>query len=264
MSAQRAVAREGMASSRCIIEWMMRRSRLPVSALFLMTMVAPWLTPAPVARAQVGANPSSDAPPPGARAFSIARLKYGGGGDWYEDRTSLSNLLKALRERTSITVAADHEAVVEPASASIFQYPFVFVTGHGNIKFTDAEIRNLRRYLDSGGFLWVDDDFGIDPSFRREMKRLYPESPLVELPFSHPVFHQLYEFPGGLPKIHEHDGGPARAYGIYNQGRMVVFYSFDTDLGDGLEDPEIHNDPQDKRDAALRMALNIVHFSLSQ
>jgi hypothetical protein len=202
--------------------------------------------------------------PPGAREFTIARLKYGGGGDWYEDRTSLTNLLRALKERTSIHVAAEHEAIVEPGSAAIFQYPFVFATGHGNMKFTDAEIRNLRRYLDAGGFLWVDDDFGVDPSFRREMKRLYPDSPLIELPFSHPVFHQIYEFPGGLPKIHEHDGGPARAFGIVRDGRLVVFYSFDTDLGDGIEDEEIHHDPPEKREAALRMSLNLVHFALTQ
>lgn len=204
------------------------------------------------------------APPPGARDFSIARLKYGGGGDWYEDRTSLTNLLKALGERTSIPVAAEKEAVVEPGAAAIFQYPFVFACGHGNIKFTDAEIRNLRLYFESGGFLWVDDDFGLDASFRREMKRVFPDAPLIELPFSHPIYHQLYDFPHGLPKIHEHDGGPARGFGIVHGGRLVVFYSFDTDLGDGLEDEEIHHDPPDKREAALRMALNIVHFALSQ
>ena len=220
------------------------------------------LTAGFAARCATAAAP--DAAPPGARAFTIARLKYGGGGDWYEDRTSLTNLLKALRDRTSIPVASDHEATVEPASAAIFQYPFVFACGHGNIKFTDAELSNLRHYLDAGGFLWVDDDFGIDPSFRREMKRLYPDSPLIELPFSHPIFHQLYEFPGGLPKIHEHDGGPARAYGIFHDGRLVVFYTFDTDIGDGLEDEEIHHDPPEKRDAALRMGLNIVHFALTQ
>ena len=204
------------------------------------------------------------APPPGARDFSIARLKYGGGGDWYEDRTSLANLLKALGDRTSIPVAAEKEAVVEPGAAAIFQYPFVFACGHGNIKFTDAEIRNLRLYFESGGFLWVDDDFGLDASFRREMKRVFPDAPLIELPFSHPIYHQLYDFPHGLPKIHEHDGGPARGFGIVHGGRLVVFYSFDTDLGDGLEDEEIHHDPPDKREAALRMALNIVHFALSQ
>src|SRR5262249_9975941 len=144
------------------------------------------------ARAQLAA--------PGERAFEIARLKYGGGGDWYEDRTSMVNLLRQVKERTSIPVARDQETVVEPGAAALFDYPFVFACGHGNIKFTPSELDNMRRYLDAGGFLWVDDDFGIEPSLRRELKRLYPESPLVELPFSHPIFHQLYDFPGGLPK----------------------------------------------------------------
>jgi hypothetical protein len=206
---------------------------------------------------------SSEPTPPGARSFGIARLKYGGGGDWYEDRTSLVNLLAALRARTSIPVSGEREAVVEPGSAALFQYPFVFACGHGNMKMTATEVTNLRRYLAGGGFLWVDDDYGIDPSFRREMKRVFPDQPLVELPFSHPIFHGLYEFPGGLPKIHEHSGGPPRAFGIVHEGRLVVFYSFDTDLGDGLEDEEVHHDPAEKREAALRMAINIVHYALT-
>jgi hypothetical protein len=173
------------------------------------------------------------------------------------------NLLAALRARTTLPVAGDREAIVEPGSAALFQYPFVFACGHGNIKFAPGEVTNLRRYLLSGGFLWVDDDFGIDPSFRREMKRVFPDAELVELPFSHPVFHGLYEFPGGLPKIHEHDGGPARAFGIVHGGRLCVFYSHDCDLGDGLEDEEVHHDPPEKREAALRMAINIVHFALA-
>ena len=200
---------------------------------------------------------------PGDRAFGIARLKYGGGGDWYEDRTSLVNLMRAVRERTSIPVSADKEAVVEPSAAAMYQYPFVFACGHGNMKFTSAEVANLRRYLTSGGFLWVDDDFGIDVSFRREMKRVFPEDAIVELPFSHPVFHALYEFPRGLPKIHEHDGGPPRAFGIVHDGRLVVFYSYDTDLGDGLEDEEVHHDPPEKHEAALKMGLNLVHYVLT-
>ena len=201
--------------------------------------------------------------PPGARAFGIARLKYGGGGDWYEDRTSLSNLLRAARERAALPVAGTAEAVVEPGSAALFQYPFAFACGHGNIKFTSTEAVNLRRYLSAGGFLWVDDDFGIDTSFRREMKKVFPEDSLVELPFSHPIFHGLYEFPGGLPKVHEHDGSPALAFGIVHDGRLVVFYSYDSDLGDGLEDEDVHHDPPEKREAALRMALNIVHYALT-
>jgi hypothetical protein len=200
---------------------------------------------------------------PGARAFGIARLKYGGGGDWYEDRTSMVNLLRAVRDRLGIPVAGDREAVVEPGAAALFQYPFVFACGHGNIKLSATEVTNLRRYLLSGGFLWVDDDFGIDVSLRREMKKVFPDAGFVELPFTHPVFHGLYEFPSGLPKVHEHDGGPAAAYAIVHEGRVVVLYSHNTDLGDGLEDEEVHHDPAEKREAALRMALNIVHHALT-
>jgi hypothetical protein len=201
--------------------------------------------------------------PPGSRAFGIARLKYGGGGDWYEDRTSMTNLLRAVRERLNIPVASDHEATVEPGAAALFQYPFVFACGHGNIKFTPAEVTNMARYLTSGGFLWVDDDYGIDVSIRREMKRVFPDAAFVELPFTHPLFAEPYSFPHGLPKIHEHDGGPAKAFGILRDGRLVVLYTYDTDLGDGLEDEEVHHDPPEKRDAALRMGLNIVHYALT-
>ncbi len=211
----------------------------------------------------LAAGGQAQMPPPGAREFSIARLKYGGGGDWYEDRTSLVNLLRALRERGAIPVAGEREAVVEPGAAVLFQYPFVFACGHGNIKLTATEVLNLRRYLTSGGFLWVDDDFGIDPSLRRELKRVFPDAPLIELPFSHPIFREPYDFPSGLPKIHEHDGGPARAYGIVRDGRLVVFYSHDCDLGDGLEDEQIHHDPPEKRESALRMSINIVHYALT-
>jgi hypothetical protein len=131
------------------------------------------------------------------------------------------------------------------------------------MKFTPGEVTNLRRYLTSGGFLWVDDDFGIDAAFRREMARVFPDAPIVELPFSHPIFHGLYDFPAGLPKIHEHDGGPARAFGIVHDGRLAVLYTYDTDLGDGLEDEEVHHDPPEKREAALKMAIDIVQYALT-
>lgn len=201
--------------------------------------------------------------PAGAREFGIARLKYTGGGDWYGNQSSLRNLLAGLRQRTSIPLSGDVEAVVEPGSATLFQYPFVFISGHGNIKFSEAEASNLRRYLDSGGFIWVDDDFGIEPSIRREMKKVFADASLVELPFNHPVFHQPYDFPAGLPKIHEHSGGPARAFGIVRDGRLAVLFTYDTDLGDGLEDESVHHDPPEKREAALRMAMNIVHYALT-
>lgn len=199
----------------------------------------------------------------GSRQFGIARLKYGGGGDWYGNQTSLRNLLSALRQRTAIPVSGDDAAVVEPGSAALFQYPFVFAAGHGNIKFSEAEGANLRRWLDSGGFLWVDDDFGLAPSFRREMKKLFPDAELVEIPFDHAVFREPYPFPAGLPKVHEHDGGPAKAFGIVRDGRLAVFFSFDSDLGDGLEDEDVHKDPPEKREAALRMAINIVQYALT-
>jgi hypothetical protein len=200
---------------------------------------------------------------PGTRDFGIARLKYGGGGDWYEDRTSLVNLLRELRARTTIPVSGEREAIVEPSAAALYQYPFLFACGHGNMKFTPTEVSQLRRYLQAGGFLWVDDDFGIGPSLRREMARLFPDDPLVELPYSHPIFHQLYDFPQGLPKIHEHDGGPAQAFGIVRDGRVVVLFTFDADIGDGLEDEDVHHDPPDKREAAMKMAINIVQYALT-
>jgi hypothetical protein len=195
--------------------------------------------------------------------LSLGRLKYGGGGDWYGDQTSLKNLLAAARDRLGIAIAAEDADVVAPLDESLFRHPFLFMSGHGNVRFTPAEVERMHAYLTRGGFLWCDDDYGIDASFRREMHRVFPDQNLVELPFSHPIFHQKYDFPGGLPKIHEHDGGPARAFGLFHEGRLVVLYTFDTDLGDGLEDEGIHPDPPEKREQALRMSLNIVSYVLT-
>ena len=196
-------------------------------------------------------------------AFTIARLKYGGGGDWYGDQGSLRNLLGGLRDRAGVPVGVDDAPVVSPNDEALFNYPMVFMSGHGNVKFTPAEVERLRRYLTGGGFLWCDDDYGIDSSFRREMKRVLPDADLVELPFNHPVFHQLYQFPRGLPKIHEHDGGAARAFGAFHDGRMVVFYSFDTDIGDGMEDAGVHPDSPEKREEAMKMGINVALYCVS-
>ncbi len=195
--------------------------------------------------------------------FSIARLKYGGGGDWYSNPSSLPNLLQILKERTSVAVEVDREARVEIMAEELFDYPMLYMNGHGTVKFTRAEVDRLRRYLTSGGFLWADDNYGMDKSFRQEIGRVFPESPLVELPFSHEIYHIFYDFPNGLPKIHEHDGGPSRGYGVFHNGRLVVFYTFDTDIGDGLEDADVHGDPPDKREAAKRTAVNIVLYAMT-
>jgi len=198
-----------------------------------------------------------------ASAFSVGKLKYGGGGDWYGDQTSMKNLLAGARDRLGVPIAAEDAEVVAPLDEALFRHPFLFMSGHGNVKFTPAEVERMHAYLTRGGFLWCDDDYGIDASFRREMKRVLPDESFVELPFSHPIFHQKYDFPGGLPKIHEHDGGPARAFALFHEGRLVVLYTFDTDLGDGLEDEGVHPDPPEKREQALRMALDIVSYVLT-
>lgn len=206
------------------------------------------------------AVPLRAAPPELSGGFSVARLKYTGGGDWYSDETSLRNLLKALRNRGDIRVSQEREAVVTPLDPEMWNYPLLFVTGHGNIKLSEEEVRAVRRYLDQGGFLWADDNFGMDKSFRELMTRVFPDDPLVELPFTHEIFRTPFPFPGGAPKIHEHDGGPARVFAIHRGGRMVVLYTFDTDIGNGIEDAGIHPDPPDKREAALRFATNIATY----
>lgn len=195
--------------------------------------------------------------------FTIARIKYGGGGDWYGNKTSLNNLLAFLNTSTNI-VCDDKETFVEPSDIKLFDYQFLYMSGHGNVKFSDTDVKNLRTHLTSGGFLWCDDDYGIDKFFRREMKRVFPELDFVAIPFSHPIFKIIYPFQQGLPKIHEHDGGPPEAYGLFWKGRLVCFYSKNTDISDGLEGPDVFpEDGIEKHQAALKMASNIVVYALS-
>ncbi|OGD75558.1 MAG: hypothetical protein A2Y64_05410 [Candidatus Coatesbacteria bacterium RBG_13_66_14] len=194
--------------------------------------------------------------------FTVARLHYGGGGDWYSDPSSLPNLLKFLHDSTGLEVASD-EAVVEPASPELSDYPYLYLTGHGNVSFTPLELERLRSYLDGGGFLHVDDNYGLDPYIRREISLLYPDEELVQLPFDHPIYHCFFDFPQGPPKVHEHDGEPPQGYGIFRNGRLVLFYTHECDLGDGWEDPEVHKDPQEIREAALEMGVNIIIYALT-
>jgi len=193
---------------------------------------------------------------------TVGRLKYGGGGDWYANPTSLPNLLEALRERTTLDVA-ERTMTVAPTDDDLLLCPVVHMTGHGRVSFSSEEAAALREYLERGGFLWADDNYGMDRSFRDAVARVLPEASFVELPFEHEIFHSFYEFPDGLPKIHEHDGGPPHAYGVFHEGRMVIFYSFNTDIGDGMEDREVHNDPPDVREAAIRMGVNVIVYALS-
>lgn len=194
--------------------------------------------------------------------FTIARLKYSGGGDWYSDPSSLPNLLEAINERTTIR-AAPREENVEITDPKLFQYPYLYMTGHGKVRFSDEDVKILRNYFAAGGFLHADDNYGMDSTFRREIEKVFPDSPLIELPFDHDIYHSFYEFPNGLPKIHEHDGKPPQGFGIFYDDQLVVFYTYESDLGDGWEDPDVHNDPPEKREDAIKMGINIIVYSLS-
>ncbi|HKP14693.1 MAG TPA: DUF4159 domain-containing protein [Gemmatimonadaceae bacterium] len=194
--------------------------------------------------------------------LTVARLQYDGGGDWYANPSSIPNLLTAIRERTSLPVERT-EARVTLMDEKLWDYPFLHMTGHGNVKFTDAEVVRLREYLQRGGFLHADDNYGLDESFRREMKRVFPERELVDVPLAHPIYHAVYDFPKGLPKIHEHDGKPARGFGIFLGDRLAVYYSFSSDLGNGWEDPETYKDPVALHEAALRMGINLFVYAVT-
>ena len=191
--------------------------------------------------------------------MKLGLLVYGGGGDWYANPTAVKKLAQFCKQNVS-TAFSLQEAQVEVGSADLYNYPFLHTTGHGRMFFSDAEASNLRLYLESGGFLHIDDNFGLDPFVRPEMKKVFPELDFVELPFSHPVYHQKFNFANGLPKIHEHDGGQPKGYGLIYKGRLVCFYTYDCDLGDGWEDAEVHNNTPEKRRQALQMGANIIQY----
>jgi len=193
--------------------------------------------------------------------LTVARLKYGGGGDWYTGPSMLPNLIKAAKERAKLPVC-DSAAVTEVSDQRLFHFPFLFMTGHGEVRFSPQEKLRLRKFLVGGGFLWADDNYGIDKSFRREMAAMFPENPLTPVPADHPVYKSFYKLPG-LPKIHEHDGEPAQAFGIFFEGRLVVLYTYSADIGNAMEDPHIHNVGQERREAGLQMAVNVLSWFFS-
>ncbi|MDQ3071984.1 MAG: DUF4159 domain-containing protein [Bacteroidota bacterium] len=194
-----------------------------------------------------------------AKAVKIAKLKYNGGGDWYANPTALPNLISFCNKELKTNIAPQ-EDVVEAGSREIFNYPFIHMTGHGNVVFSPSEADNIRTYLLAGGFLHIDDNYGMDAYIRPEIKKIFPEIALVELPYAHPIYQQPYSFPNGLPKIHEHDNKPAQGFGIIYQGKLVLYYTYQTDLGDGWEDPEVHKDPPDLRLKSLQMGANMIQY----
>jgi hypothetical protein len=191
--------------------------------------------------------------------LKIAKLKYNGGGDWYANKTALPNLIAFCNKELG-TNLKEEEEIAEVNGLGLFSYAYTYMTGHGNVVFSNEEASNLRNYLIGGGFLHIDDNYGMDKFIRLELKKVFPELELVEIPFTHAVYHQKFNFPNGLPKIHEHDGKPAQGFGLIYQGRLVVFYSYECDLGNGWEDKRIHNDPEEKRQQALRMGANLISY----
>jgi len=235
--------------------------RILLPLVLLSTMLAPGVPSARAQQPQIGgaapANPSSS-------ALVLARVKYSGGGDWYNDQEADVNMLEYLRSNTSVNVRPQFE-YVELTSDNIFNYPILFLTGHGNIDLSPAESRRLRAYLDNGGFLYIDDDYGLDTAVRREMRKVFPEQEMRELPFDHPLYHSYYEFPNGLPKIHEHDAKPPQGYGLFTDGnRLCVYYTTETNPSDGWADASVHNNPPEKREAAFRIGTNIVVYALTR
>ncbi|WP_017733468.1 DUF4159 domain-containing protein [Nafulsella turpanensis] len=193
----------------------------------------------------------------------IAKVKYNGGGDWYANKTALPNLIEFCNQQLNMNLA-EKDAVVEVGSPELFAYPYVYLTGHGNVVFNEQEAENLRNYLIAGGFLHIDDNYGLYKFIRLEMKKVFPELDFVELPPSHPIYHQKFSFPEGLPKIHEHDGKPPQGFGLIYKGRLVSFFSYESDLGNGWEDQSVHNNPEAIRQQALKMGANILSFAFTQ
>lgn len=204
-------------------------------------------------------NPPANTNP----SLQLALLKYNGGGDWYSNPTALPNLARFCNENLGTNFDIDY-ATVEVGSADIFNYPFLHMTGHGNVVFSDLEAENLRNYLLAGGFLHIDDNYGMDPFVRTAMKKVFPELQFIELPFEHEIYHQYYKFKKGLPKIHKHDDNPAQGFGLLWEGRLVCFYTYECDLGDGWEDQAVHKDPEEVRILALKMGANIIRYCFQQ
>ena len=198
-----------------------------------------------------------------AQDFQVARLKYSGGGGWYNDPSAEVNLLKFVEANTNIKVNAEY-TFVDVSSDEIFSYPFLFLTGHGNVVFSSDEVNRLRKYLENGGFLYIDDDYGMDKAIRREMKKVFPQNDFIEIPFSHKIFNIFYKFENGAPKTHEHDKNAPQTFGIFLGNRLAVLYTFESNPSDGWADPQVHNDPAVKREEALKFGTNIVIYALSK
>lgn len=232
------------------------RQRFLRGSLIATTLLLPGLV---AARPFVHAAAASLAGP---GRLSIARLQYEGGGDWYANPSSLVNLIRAIAERTSLPIERT-EAKVRLTDSALFDYPFLHMTGHGDVKFSDTEVRRLREYVTRGGFLHADDNYGLDESFRHAIARVFPDRPLVEVPLSHPIYHLVYEMPSGVPKIHEHDGKPAKGYGIFIGNRLAVYYTFSADLGNGWEDVGTYADPPALHESAIRMGINLFTYAVT-
>lgn len=196
-------------------------------------------------------------------SFKIVRLQYSGGGDWYNDPSAEVNMMDYLKKNTMIDVDEPKFYSVDVSSNDIFNYPFIFITGHGNVSFSDSEVKRIREYLERGGFLYADDDYGMNEPFKREMKKVFPGEEMQELPFDHNIYSSHFSFPKGLPKIHEHDGKPAQGFGYFLNGRLCVYYTYETNISDGWADPREHEDPPEKREDAFKMGTNIIVYALN-